>query len=91
MTGGYGISWNEDVSISYSELYKHGKDIPLSSSDFTRFVQLRVINTSEAAEVLNCTRQYINELVKKGQLTPIKASDKNTLFLKSDILKIKWE
>lgn len=91
MTGGYGIAWNDDVTISYSDLYDCGKDIPLSSEDFTRFVQLRVINTTEAAELLNCTRQYINELVKKKKLTPIKSSDKNTLFLKSDVLKRKWE
>ncbi|MBR5088628.1 MAG: helix-turn-helix domain-containing protein [Ruminiclostridium sp.] len=65
--------------------------VPLSSGDFTRFVQFRVINAAEAAELLNCSRQYINELVKKKKLTPIKSSDKNTLFLKSDVLKRKWE
>ncbi|MBR5089722.1 MAG: hypothetical protein IK093_09860 [Ruminiclostridium sp.] len=60
MTGGYGIAWNDDVMISYSDLYDSGKDVPLSSSDFTRFVQFRVINAAEAAELLNCSRQYIN-------------------------------
>ena len=91
MTGGYGIEWNDDVTISYSDLYDNGTDVPLSSSDFTRFVQFRVINAAEAAELLNCSRQYINELVKKKKLTPIKTSDKNTLFLKSDVLKRRWE
>ena len=91
MTGGYGIAWNDDVTISYSDLYDNGKIVPLSSSDFTRFVQFRVINAAEAAELLNCSRQYINELVKKKNLIPIKTSDKNTLFLKSDVLKRKWE
>ncbi len=91
MTGGYGIAWNDDVTISYSDLYDNGKDVPLSSGDFTRFVQFRVINAAEAAELLNCSRQYINELVKKKKLTPIKSSDKNTLFLKSDVLKRRWE
>ncbi len=91
MTGGYGIAWNDDVTISYSNLYDNGKIVPLSSSDFTRLVQFRVINAAEAAELLNCSRQYINELVKKKKLIPIKTSDKNTLFLKSDVIKRKWE
>ena len=45
----------------------------------------------QRAELLNCSRQYINELVKSGKLHPIKASEKNTLFLKREILQRGWQ
>lgn len=90
-TAGYGIQWDETLSISDRELYSIGKRIPLSMDDFKSFVEERVVNASEAAELLNCSRQYINELVKSNKLHPIKASQKNTLFLKSEILQRSWQ
>ena len=47
--------------------------------------------TQEAAVLLGCSRQYINELVKSGKLRPIKSSEKSTLFWKSDLLKRLWQ
>lgn len=91
LAGGYGIQWNENQSIPDSELYKMGKKIPLTEEDFIAFASKRVINAAEAAEILNCSRQYINKLVKTNQLHPIKSSDKNTLFLKREVLKRNWQ
>lgn len=88
---GYGVQWDEALTISDRELYSIGKRIPLSLPDFACFVEACVVNASEAAEIMNCSRQYINELVKTGKLHPIKASDKNTLFLKSEILQRSWQ
>ncbi len=45
----------------------------------------QVIDASEAAETLNCSRQYVSELVKSGRLHPIKATGKSTLFLRSEV------
>ena len=90
-TAGYGIQWDDNLVISDHELYSIGKRISLSMDDFKSFVEERVVNASEAAELLNCSRQYISELVKSGKLHPIKASEKNTLFLKSEILQRGWQ
>lgn len=90
-TGGYGVQWDENLSIPDSVLYKMGKKIPLSAEDFRAFVSERVITAAEAADLLNCSRQYINELVKTDKLHPIKSSEKNTLFLKSEVLKRLWK
>lgn len=90
-TGGYGVQWDENLAVSDSVLYKMGKRIPLTSDDFKAFASERIINAAEAAELLNCSRQYINELIRTGKLHPIKASEKNTLFLKSDILRRNWQ
>lgn len=89
--GGYGIYWEENMSISDTELYDKGTKIPLSSSDFKDFVEHRVINAAEAAELLGCSRQNINDLVKRDKLHPVKATDKSTLFLKSEVMKRNWQ
>lgn len=90
-TGGYGVQWDENLSISDAVLYKTGMRVPLSADDFRAFASERIINASEAAELLNCSRQYVNELVKTGKLHPIKASEKTTLFLKSEVLRRNWQ
>ncbi len=90
-TGGYGVQWDENLSIPDSVLYKTGKKIPLTAEDFRAFASERVITAAEAADLLNCSRQYINELVKTDKLHPIKSSEKNTLFLKSEVLKRLWK
>jgi hypothetical protein len=90
-TGGYGIQWDENLSIPDSELYKMGRRVPLTADDFRIFATERIINAAEAAEILNCSRQYISELVRSDKLHPIKASEKNTLFLKSEVLRRNWQ
>lgn len=47
------------------------------ADDFRVFAAERLINAADAAETLNCSRQYINELVKTGKLHPIKAAEKH--------------
>ena len=88
--GGHGIIWDENLVIDHAALYASGVEIPLAMEDFCAFARERIVNTQEAAELLNCSRQYIAELVKGGKLHPLKASEKSTLFLKSEILKRKW-
>lgn len=90
-TGGYGVEWDIHLSITNTMLYQMGKSIALSAPDFRSFVVHRVVNVAEAAEILGCTRQNIEYLTKKGKLHPIKSSEKNTLYLKSEILKRNWQ
>ena len=40
----------------------------MTMDDFRTFASERIINAAEAAEILNCSRQYINELVKTDKL-----------------------
>ncbi|MDO5442030.1 MAG: helix-turn-helix domain-containing protein [Bacillota bacterium] len=89
--GGYGVSWDENLFIPDSILYSIGKKVPLTADDFKSFASERIVNSAEVAELLNCSRQYVNELVKTDKLHPIKTSEKNTLFLKSEVLKRLWQ
>ena len=91
LTGGYGISWDVKMIVTDKTLYGIGKKVPLTVSDFKNFVIHRVINAAEAAEMLNCSRQNVMELTKRGKLHPIKTSERNTLYLKSEVQKRNWQ
>ena len=85
------MSWDVNISVSDSMLYRIGKKVPLTMADFRNFVTNQVINTTEAAEILGCSRQNVIDLTKRGKLHPLKTSDKNTLYFKSEILKRNWQ
>ncbi len=88
--GGHGICWGESLCITCEKLYNMGRAVPLCMEDFCSFVETRVVNTAEAAEILDCTRQNIDDLIKRDKLHPIKVDAKNKLFLKTEILQRKW-
>ena len=88
-TDGYGIMWNEKAAISAAMLYEHGLSVPLSLKDFCRFVQYRVISASEACHILECSRQNIDDLMRRDKLHPIRTDAKYKLFLKNEVLQRK--
>lgn len=57
-----------------------------NDGDLKKFIADEVIETKDAADILGCSRQYIDQLVKQEKLVPIKFLNKNKLFLKKDIL-----
>lgn len=71
------------------------KDISSSSSlsfnntyELKMYIAKEVIETKEVADILGCSRQYVNKLVKEQKIIPIKILNKNKLFYKPDILEI---
>ncbi|MED4646871.1 DNA-binding protein [Bacillus inaquosorum] len=51
-----------------------------------KFLNEEIVNTSEAIEILGFTRQYLNQLIKTGQLEPVKEMPRDRLFIKEGIL-----
>ena len=60
-----------------------------SREELVQFVQSEILNTTEALEILQCSRQNLNDLVKRNVITPIKDLPRDRLFLKEDIEKRK--
>lgn len=60
-----------------------------SREELVEFVQKEIINTTEALDILQCSRQNLNNLVKREVITPIKDLPRDRLFLKEDIIKRK--
>lgn len=57
-----------------------------SDDELRIFLSENIVSTSEAIEILNCTRQNLDYLVKKNKLIPVKSIGAVRLYLKSDIL-----
>lgn len=57
-----------------------------SKEQLIKFVNDEIVNTSEALEILECSRQNLSKLVKSGTLVPIKEMVRDKLFFKEDIL-----
>lgn len=89
--GGYEISWGENLTIPDFALYDSGEASSLRLEDFTWFAAHGLVNTSRAAEILGCSRQYVDELAHSGQIHTVKADAKNKLFLRSEVMKRTWK
>ena len=85
-TDGYGVSWNGTALISNNRLYETGIDVPLVLNDFIGFVENRIINSAQACQLLDCSRQNIDDLVKRDKLHPIRIDNRNTMFLRNEII-----
>lgn len=88
--GGYEIVWNHSMKITSAALYEKCTMLPIDVSEFREIILKSTVNTQEAALLLDCSRQNIDDLVKRGKITPIKASEKNMIFDKGDIIRRGW-
>ena len=88
---GYGVMWSERAVLSDRELYEHSQAIPLTLDDFIGFVQHRVVSVGEVCQILGCSRQNIDDLMKRNKLHPIRRDAKNKLFLKNEIMQRKQQ
>lgn len=88
---GYGIYWNDKAAVSHRDLFTHGVTVPLSLSDLHRFVQHRVVSASEACNILDCSRQNIDDLMRRDKLHPIRSDSKYKLFSKAEVMQRKKE
>jgi len=57
-----------------------------TKQDLRKFLEDEIINTAEATQILGCSRQNIDDLVRRNKLIPIKVFPRDRLFLKSDVL-----
>ncbi|GCF83078.1 MULTISPECIES: DNA-binding protein [Bacillus] len=57
-----------------------------TKEQLTKFIQDEILNSSEALDILGCSRQYLNKLVKEEKITPIKETTRDKFFYKQDIL-----
>lgn len=57
-----------------------------SEVELREFLKSNIINSKEATQLLNCSRQNIDDLVRRNKLIPIRVFPRDRLFLKQDIL-----
>lgn len=90
-TDGYGITWGDNLDVGADRLYRDGTDVPLSIRDFQSYAACCVTDTAGACRLLQCSRQNISDLVKRGKLHPLHSSAAGNLFLLSEIRQRLWQ
>ena len=75
----------EDCYLSSDVLREHSTAIQVTTKDFNSYIQQELIDTASAAELLGCTRQNIQDLVRRGKLKPVMVLKNNYLFLKGEL------
>lgn len=85
-TAGFAICWGSSLELTYADLMHHGQVVPLTRKDFLNFVDFRIVTTSQATDILDCTRQNINHMVEKKKLKFIPKDEKVRLYLMQDLL-----
>ena len=53
--------------------------------DLSKFIASEVVDTSMATGILDCSRQNIDDLVKRGKLVPICSLSKTKIFFREDV------
>ena len=85
--GGHDVRIREGGFLSAKELREKGRILPLTQEDLHTYIQRNVIDTATATDLLHCTRQNIQDLVRRGKLQPVMTLKNNFLFMKEEILR----
>ena len=83
--GGYGVTFNETISIDKRILLEHGVILPIYAHVFQDFVRHSIVNTTETCSILECTRQNLAHLIKTDVLHPLKEGWRENMFLKGEV------
>ena len=83
--GGHGVCWGETLLVSSHALRNAGTSTGLVASDIVALGRQAVLDTSEVARIMDCSRQNVSDLVRRGRLTPIKSTTRGPLFMRSDV------
>ena len=75
-----------NFEFTREDVFKYGHRLPVSMSTLKNYMADILINSEEAAAILDCSRQNIDDLVKRGKLTPIKSGANGNIFLRNDVL-----
>ena len=88
--GGSGLTWGSGLFLSAEELKSYGTALSLTLSDLLQFSDSTLLDTAQVCDMLGCTRQYVDSLVRQGKLQVIKQTGKARFYLKSDVEELKW-
>ena len=83
--GGRGVRWGTVVRVGDEVLANAGRALPLSWDDLASMTPALLVDAAQAAQMLGCTRQNVNALMKRGALPAAKTSGKATLFLRASV------
>lgn len=86
--GGYSIVFNDSIEILNTELREKEWILPIRANDFYQFVKFNLLNSVQACETLECSRQNLSYLVKTERVNPIIYGIKENMYTKGSIQKV---
>lgn len=87
--GGLGLRTEKCGYIPAETIYADGKELPVTSEEFCIAAKAFLLDTTEACSELGCSRQYLDQLVRKNDLRAIKTSGRVRMYSCSDILRLR--
>ena len=75
-----------NFEFTREDVLKYGRKLPINTNTLKKYMADILVNSEEAAAILDCSRQNIDDLVKRGKLTPLKTGANGNIFLKNDVL-----
>ena len=84
--GGHEAEHEDGMIRTAAEIRKSGQILPFSAGDMRAFLQEGLVDTASAAEMLGCTRQNIQDLVRRGKLKPVMKTGGSFVFLRSELV-----
>ncbi len=88
--GGQGICWGENLWIAAEELCRNGESLPLTGRDLRLLIQGEVLDTAGVCSMLQCSRQYVDRLVREGTLRILNEKGKTRMYDRSDVERLTW-
>lgn len=89
-TDGYFATFNDSIDIPAEILYDSGEEAGLSLNDIKTFISKNVLDTGDACNLLECSRQNIAYMIAQKQLTTVREEVRGNLYLKGDVMRKKW-
>ena len=86
LPGGVGLTWGEGLYILSEDLHGRGEKLPLTAEDLKRLVAAYVMDTSDVMRELDCSRQYVNQLVLEGKLEVLRQAGNTRLYPASELI-----
>jgi len=87
--GGLGVQWQGDIVLTAEQLYGKGKMLPIDHSEFDRLIKYYIMLTPDVCSELDCSRQYINRIVKDGSLQALRESDSVRIYTASEVARFR--
>lgn len=82
---GCGLIYDESELVRSEDLVKNGIKLPITSEMLKAYATKELISTSDAIKLLGCSRQNLDNFVKRGKITPAPINATCRMFFRSDI------
>ena len=82
------LRFDNGDGIPYTEVYSSADMLPVKLDSLQRLAAESIFTAAEMAEGLGCTRQNINDFIKRGKIVPIDIPGKRVLFSGGDFMKL---